>query len=38
MNMKRVLAMMLFVLTLPAFAQAQLDCIVPTREEGFDPK
>lgn len=22
----------------PAVAQAQLDCIVPTREEGFDPK
>jgi hypothetical protein len=38
MNTKRVLVMMLFVLTVPAFAQAQLDCIVPTREEGFDPK
>ena len=38
MNLKIVVGMTLLVLTVPAFAQAQLDCIVPTREEGFDPK
>ncbi len=38
MSMKLVVAMTLIALMVPAFAQAQLDCIVPTREEGFDPK
>lgn len=38
MSMKLVVVMTLIVLMVPAFAQAQLDCIVPTREEGFDPK
>jgi hypothetical protein len=38
MNLKIVVGMILLVLTVPAFTQAQLDCIVPTREEGFDPK
>jgi len=38
MNMKRVVGMTLIVLAVPVLAQAQLDCIVPTREEGFDPK
>lgn len=37
-NMKIVVAMTLIALTVPTFAQAQLDCIVPTREQGFDPK
>ena len=36
--MKIMVAMTLIALVVPAFAQAQLDCIVPTREEGFDPK
>jgi hypothetical protein len=38
MSMKLVVAMTLIALMVPAFAQARLDCIVPTREEGFDPK
>ncbi len=38
MSMKSVVAMTLIALTVPTFVQAQLDCIVPTREEGFDPK
>ena len=38
MNMKKVVGMTLIALAVPVFAQAQLDCIVPTREEGFDPK
>lgn len=37
-NMKIVVAMTLIGLTVPTFAQAQLDCIVPAREEGFDLK
>lgn len=36
--MKIVVAMTLIALLVPALALAQLDCIVPTREEGFDPK
>ncbi len=38
MNMKIVVTMTLIALIVPAFALAQLDCIVPTRKEGFDPK
>lgn len=38
MNIKRVVSIMLITLAVPVFAQARLDCIVPTREEGFDPK
>jgi RNA-binding protein YhbY len=38
MSMKLVAAMTLIALMVPAFAQAQLDCIVSTREEGFDQK
>lgn len=38
MSLKLVVAMMLITLIVPAFALAQLNCIVPTREEGFDPK
>jgi hypothetical protein len=38
MSMKLVVVMTLIALMVPAFAQAQLDCIVPAREEGFDPK
>lgn len=37
-NMKIVVVMTLIALIVPGFAQAQLDCIVSTREEGFDPK
>lgn len=36
--MKIVVAMTLIALLVPALALAQLDCIVPTREEGFDAK
>lgn len=38
MSMKTVVAMTLIALTVPTLAQAQLDCLVPTREEGFNPK
>lgn len=38
MSLKLVAAMTLIALMVPAFAQAQLDCIVSTREEGFDQK
>ncbi len=38
MNMKTVVAMTLIALLVPTLTQAQLDCLVPTREEGFDPK
>lgn len=38
MSLMLVAAMTLIALTVPTFAQAQLDCIVPTREEGFDQK
>lgn len=38
MSLKLVAAMTLIALTVPTFAQAQLDCIVPTREEGFAQK
>jgi hypothetical protein len=38
MSMKILVAITLTTLAMPAFAQGQLDCIVPTREEGFDPK
>lgn len=38
MSLKLVAAMTLIALTVPTFVHAQLDCIVPTREEGFDSK
>lgn len=38
MNVKIVVAITLIALTAPAVARAQLDCIVPTREDGFDSK
>lgn len=38
MSMKLVAVMTLIALMVPPFAQAQLDCIVPAREEGFNPK
>ena len=33
-----VRTMLIAVLLLPALARAELDCVVPTREEGFDPR
>ena len=38
MSLKLMAVMTLITLMVPTFVQAQLDCIVPTREEGFDPK
>lgn len=35
--MSKTLASLAFLLVLPSLAFAQLDCIVPTREEGYDP-
>jgi hypothetical protein len=34
--MKRILASLALFLLLPSLASAELDCIVPTREEGYD--
>jgi hypothetical protein len=34
--MTKILMILAFLLFLPSFASAQLDCIVPTREEGYD--
>jgi hypothetical protein len=34
--MKKPIAFVAFLLLLPSLASAQLDCIVPTREEGYE--
>jgi hypothetical protein len=34
--MTKILAFLAFIVLLPAIASAQLDCIVPTREEGYE--